>query len=788
MTVKILTGTYSAGYTLAAGYSGLVLDSTAVVGGAGVTVGFNASVVNYGAIHATAAHADGVSLAAGGAVTNGSATATASLVEGYYAGISISGGPATIVNFGAIRSTFDQKVGGGAGVVLGAGGGTVTNGAATDTSAVITGDYFGTAGIIDKYAAITVTNFGRIGGGASGNAGLYLKLGGRVTNGSTADATATIYAITIAGVATVSNLGTLRGANLSARSVNLVAGGALTNGSASDTQALIEGYAVAGAAGVALTTIANYGTVLGGVIASGTLINGSATDLGATITGLYDAGVQLSGGLIENFATITGVVSAINMKSLSTPGGAVKGTLVNGSVIDTTALIEGSIVMSSGKIANYATIGNVFMSKGGLVLNGSAVDTIASMSYIYAVSSPTVTNFGTLTSGIVLYTGRLTNGATNDSAALIERAGEGVRAMANATTVTNFGTIASTNGGLALVFGSAQDRLIAEAGCTFVGEVQGGGGVLELATGKGTIVGLGVTGTVSGAETLVFSRFGSYVLDKRTSWTLAGTNMVDGGDSLTVAGSVTQTGAVTIGDTTTSAGSLSIASGAVWTLSGAVGIAEGTATTSSLGVAGTLKKSGAAGVSVIAVATNDTGLIQASAGTLDFSSKLTGTGALKINGGATLELDASVASTLSVAFNGASATLALTSPTTFAATISGFAVTDTVDLLKITATGASVNAGDQLVIVNGSTTVATLQLTGSYAGATFTVGSDGHGGTDVTLLTTAGASSSTVPVLSSQRLITAMASLGATPASATVSASRTEGWTPTLLEPGPRTA
>ena len=108
---------------------------------------------------------------------------------------------------------------------------------------------------------------------------------------------------------------------------------------------------------------------------------------------------------------------------------------------------------------------------------------------------------------------------------------------------------------------------------------------------------------------------------------------------------------------------------------------------------------------------------------------------MKIDAGATLEADSDAVSTLTVTFNGAGATLALKQVAAFAAKLSGFASGDTIDLLGTTATGASFNGADQLVIVNGATTVATLQLSGGYAGATFAVGSDGKGGTDVTLST-----------------------------------------------------
>jgi hypothetical protein len=434
--------------------------------------------------------------------------------------------------------------------------------------------------------------------------------------------------------------------------------------------------------------------------------------------------------------------------------------------------------------------------------------------------------------------------------------------------VTNFGTIQGIRG-VAVQFKSSGDKLIAESGSTWIGSVQGGGGLLDLANGSGTVTGIGSTGTVSVAEAMTFSGFGSYEFAKG-SWTLAGINtigasqsiidkakitstgaltlngaisssgaltvaagtlainsgatiavatwsltggvtslnetlafkgafsqgsaaeltlasgdklslsgtatisgLIDGGgslsasnvtfgkglviggtDALTVTGTAIQGGTITIGDASGGAASLTIAKGASWTIVSAVDIAQGAATTSSLSVGGTLIRSGATGVSTILLATTDTGIIEAAAGTLDLANAVSGNGALKIDGGAVLEVDAAAAKGLTATFSGIGATLALKTPATFAATIGGFAVGDTVDLLKITATGASINAKDQLVIVNGAITVASLQLTGAYSGATFTIGSDKHGGTNVTLLTAAG-------VPTPNALVAAMAGLGA---------------------------
>ena len=251
---------------------------------------------------------------------------------------------------------------------------------------------------------------------------------------------------------------------------------------------------------------------------------------------------------------------------------------------------------------------------------------------------------------------------------------------------------------------------------------------------------------------------------------------------LNLFGAATQTGAVTIGDATTAKASVSISKGATWTIEGAVGIGRGTSVLSNLSVGGTLVRSGATGTSKINVSTGDTGLIEVAAGTLDFVSKTTGNGALKIDAGATLEAETTVASTLTAIFNGASATLALMAPSKFDATIAGFAVSDTIDLLNIAATGAAINAGDQLVIVNGTTMVASLQLTGTYSGATFTIGSDGHGGTDVTLLTASGVTppiAATTP--SPHAFVAALAEMGASSASASIASGHGDSVRPVLL-------
>jgi hypothetical protein len=146
---------------------------------------------------------------------------------------------------------------------------------------------------------------------------------------------------------------------------------------------------------------------------------------------------------------------------------------------------------------------------------------------------------------------------------------------------------------------------------------------------------------------------------------------------------------------------------------------------------GTFAKTGGVGTSEIDATFDNTGTVNASSGTIDFREAVGGAGTVQADPYATLEFDSSAALSLKMVFNGGNATLALSSPSSFAAGISGFATSDVIDLLDITATKATLKSGDTLQISDNTTIVATLQLSGSYVGDLFTVSSDGNGGTDI---------------------------------------------------------
>jgi len=105
-----------------------------------------------------------------------------------------------------------------------------------------------------------------------------------------------------------------------------------------------------------------------------------------------------------------------------------------------------------------------------------------------------------------------------------------------------------------------------------------------------------------------------------------------------------------------------------------------------------------------------------------------------INAGATLELGSAYAGT--VTFASTTGTLKLDNSASFAGTVAGMSGQDTLDLADINfstlqnPTFSGTSTGGVLTVTDGSHT-ANIALLGNYIASTFTVSSDGHGGTFV---------------------------------------------------------
>ena len=140
-------------------------------------------MLNFGTITGSAGF--GVDLGAGGTLVNGSAVDTAALIQGTRAIYAGGMNAATIVNYGTIA----EVAGGNSTAVSLASGGTVTNGSAVDNAALINGH----TGVTILNGSGVVINFGTI-EGATGISFLHMK----AVNG-----------VALTGTGTVINAGTI---------------------------------------------------------------------------------------------------------------------------------------------------------------------------------------------------------------------------------------------------------------------------------------------------------------------------------------------------------------------------------------------------------------------------------------------------------------------------------------------------------------------------------------------------------------------------------------------------
>jgi hypothetical protein len=616
-------------------------------------------------------------------------------------------------------------------------------------------------------------NFGAISGGTNG---VWLREGGAVTNGSAADTTASITGFSTGvqadgGPGTVANFGTIQGAV--GYGVSLATGGTVSNGSAADHGALVEGFHSGVNARAISAKVVNFGTIeatanfsTGAYLYSGgSVTNGSVTDTAALISGargVYGGG---AGALVvTNFGTIAGTGgTAVQFESSGDIlvveagcafNGAVLGgggTLVLAGGVGTIGDLTGGDVTVSGSMATTS-----FSDFATFNIRAGAQFTLTGSGAIGAGGTAVLTDNGAFTvTGALTVTGKITGLGT------LTVAGGTFEVDAGATlVVANW----SLTGGTATI----------ERSLTYRGVFsEGAGGTLTLGAGdKLTLTGAdSLLGLINGASTVRASNAAVGAL------TLGGTAILED------TAAAQQTGQVTIGDGTSSVAAMVIDAGATWTIGNDSGVGRGFAATSGIRNRGTLIKSGGAGVSVIGVTVLGAGSIVAASGTLDLTKTATAV-SMTVDSGATLEVDGSAHSTLSgpslsMTFNGGGGTLALGKPSAFAAVIAGFAPTDTIDLLARKATSAALEAGDTLVIKNGATTIATLQLAGDYAGDAFNLASDGHGGTAITVSTGVVA-----PVTASAAVyafVAAMAGLDA-PAAAShaMAGAHLDAWRPVL--------
>src|SRR5579862_850613 len=399
----------------------------------------------------------------------------------------------------------------------------------------------------------------------------------------------------------------------------------------------------------------------------------------------------------------------------------------DGTVSGNTAGYRGAAIYASGyawTIANRGTVAatgsganGVTLEAGGVVVNGGSHATSALISGVYTgiatyAAPATITNYGTIVgtgtafhlggyiSGLGIYLGgggRITNGASGSTAATIAGYTTAISIQNTAATIVNFGTLQNT------AFG---DTIYLGAGAT-----------------------------------------GSTILNK-ASGLITGRSAIDTTPATAASGGVAIANYGTIANTDSTAPDIYLGHGGQVT-NGAGGLIAGLNTGVVLGAPGTVVDSGAiTGGSGTAIAFGGSGgnLLALEHGYQLGGSVVVAGGAntlelLGAAGAVTVDFDKPAAGFThfgTVAFGAASGhdeTLTISSTAALPGTIAGFTqLHDIVDLTQLTPKGASatLNASDQLVVVNGSQSVS-LQLDPgeNYGGVVWRTTHDGKGGTDV---------------------------------------------------------
>ncbi len=722
--------------------SGLVLEGTAEAGVSG-SVTISGALTEGASTALTIASGDTLTLSGKGSSIAGAVTGSGTLA--------LSGGT-DMVSRGASLGISDIVLSSGAALSFGtsfsyagllneAAGTTLALGAYTfnlsGTGSTISGAITGTAGLtfsggsqaINSGATLATAHWSLTG---SDTVSLNENL---TTGGSFAGAAGTSLTIASGDTLTLNGTSAFTG-KVQGTGATL----AFTSGSQtfnSGASLAVSNWMLSGSASTSLTESLSYaGTFSAG---AGTALNIALNDT-LTLTGAASFAGAISGGgtLALSGNSDTFDAGAHFSSKMSLRSGAL--VTVNGGVSVSGVLTENTgaaIAIGAGATLTLSGSGSALIGTvdgaGTLALSGGTDSLWRGLSLgvaDLALSSGVTASLDTS----LAYTGEFSTAAGTTLAL-----GAYTLGLSGAGSIFS-GTISGSTGALSLTGGSqAFDSGAAMTEGRWAMSGSDTASVNEKLTFGGTYSeGAGTTLTIASGETLSLTGVATLGATVNGSGTLALSNatlsgLVAGGTvTLDDAGTIVQTGQITLGDASSNAATLTIASSATYKIEGNVGIGIGASSSSVIDDNGLLIKNGGTGTSNIAVGIIDNGHIEVSTGTLDLAQGLTGTGAMQVDAGATLEFGASAASTLTMAFNGANATLALASPSSFAATISDFAAGDKVDLLAIKATSAVLEANDQLLITNSASTIATLQLTGTYTGYTFATVSDGHGGTDIT--------------------------------------------------------
>ncbi|WP_158932446.1 Hint domain-containing protein [Acidisphaera sp. S103] len=491
-------GSITSGFIGINAYGGVTVVNAGTIGGARYAVLFGAGYANRLVIDPNAVFYGTVT---GGNTIGATSVSTLELAS--------AGSAGTLSGFGTKYVDFAQ-------VTVDAGAQWTLAGANT----IAAGSHLTDAG--------TLTNAGTLNGGGALTGVLTLVPGGVLSNASTGTITAGAGSAVhgaAGGAATVVNAGMIAGDGAEGQGVYLAGGGSVTNLSG----AVISGdrYGIYGRG--ATVAVVNAGSIAG----SGPNGYGTGIDLaaGGSVT-------NQSGGSISGYRGISGQGGAVTVVNAGSIAGTNEGVVLSagGNVTNQSggSITSGFVGISgAGAAVTVVNAGSVAGSRQGVVLfaGGNVTNqsggSITGQDGIFGAGAPvTVVNAGSIAGsniGVFLEVG---GSVTNQSDGTIS-GGYGIDGYNAAVTVVNAGSIAGGSYAVKFAAGYAS-RLIADPGAVFAGNVQGGGGVLELASAASA-------GTLSGFGTSI-ANFSALQFDTGAAWTVSGTDSASGLGTIGITG------------------------------------------------------------------------------------------------------------------------------------------------------------------------------------------------------------------------------------------------------------
>nr|WP_161491317.1 LamG-like jellyroll fold domain-containing protein [Bradyrhizobium neotropicale] len=419
-----------------------------------------------------------------------------------------------------------------------------------------------------------------------------------------------------------------------------------------------------------------------GAIHSGSTLNNDLTTPGAIIAGYKPGGNGTFNDAVTGDVTVTSDATII-----ADAGYGIEAFTWGAGDVTVTTGLDSSITAAGTAIA-------AFDHGGGDVSvtnEGGATGTVGLAALATGAGNVTITNDGHITStslaGISV--------TQNDAGAI------------GSTHITNSGSIVAPTGHAAIFI---QENTHGAAVIDNSGTIGPAVGSTVTATTyaiveTGGAITINNTGHINGNISVASATFNN---EAHGVWTVSGTSVFGTLSSIS------------------NAGEIDLHNGA--SISGA----DGTAFT--IGNSGEIESWGAASITGSIINTNS---IEVHTGTLTLFGSLSGSGSVKIDAGATLDVHGTVSQTVTFAGGGAELQI---DTSDFGGSIAGFAATDKIDLSTIeyglgTSAAYVSNAahnGGVLTVTDADGHSISLTLVGDYSNAHFAGGTDGHGGTLIT--------------------------------------------------------